>query len=158
MFAVAVRSQGPEDTARLAHTLAPSLGAGDAILLKGGLAAGKTLFVSALARALGATDPVTSPTFSLVHVYPTPRGDLIHVDAYRLETLAEFRDLGLDDLAETGILAIEWGGLVEADYPAALEIAFTTAQDAEDARDVRLSARSDRWSPVLADLDTRQAK
>ncbi|CAN5324339.1 tRNA (adenosine(37)-N6)-threonylcarbamoyltransferase complex ATPase subunit type 1 TsaE [soil metagenome] len=151
MHAVSTRSKQPDDTRKMARALASWLVAGDVILLKGGLAAGKTLFVSALAQALGATDPVTSPTFSLVHIYPTPLGDLIHVDAYRLETLAEFRDLGLDELAEAGVLAIEWGGLVETDYPAALEIEISEA-GGDEARDIRLSSRSERWAPVLATL------
>lgn len=153
MHAVSTVSNSPDDTRRLAQALAPSLSSGDVILLKGGLAAGKTLFVSALAQSLGATDPVTSPTFSLVHVYPTPRGNLVHVDAYRLETLGEYRDLGLDDLAERGVLAIEWGALVEGDYPDALTIEMRPSHAGDKVRDIRLSASAPRWKPVLAAVE-----
>jgi len=90
--------------AELAATLAP----GDLLLLAGELGVGKTTFVRGLARGLGATATVQSPTFTLVRVYPG-RVQLAHVDLYRLEKSAELADLGLDELLEAGVVAVEWG-------------------------------------------------
>jgi tRNA threonylcarbamoyladenosine biosynthesis protein TsaE len=86
---------------------AVSLRAGDVLLISGPLGAGKTAYVRGLAAGLG-TDPdsVSSPTFTIIQEYPG-RLRLYHVDLYRL-TPAEAADLGLEDLGEAGILAVEW--------------------------------------------------
>ena len=71
-------------TERLAGWLAPRLPEGAVLLLQGPMGAGKTTFVRHLARALGFAGRVTSPTYTLMHTYPTPSGPLLHVDVYRL--------------------------------------------------------------------------
>ena len=89
--------------------LAETVRAGDLILLYGDLGAGKTAFVRGLARGLG-IDPgdVSSPTFTLVQEYRSPRAILMHVDLYRLNPV-EVDDLGLDELLSSGAaVAIEW--------------------------------------------------
>jgi len=82
------------------------------VLLRGDLGAGKTTLVKGIAegfRAASAQD-VTSPTFTLVHEYRSPRATLYHIDLYRIDTERELETLGLDDLvAENSILLIEWG-------------------------------------------------
>lgn len=98
-----------EETAGVGERLAHRLRAGDIILLYGELGAGKTAFVRGLARGLGgAPDEVTSPTFTLIQEYHG-RLTLYHVDLYRLEP-REVDDLGLDELAADGVMAIEWAG------------------------------------------------
>jgi tRNA threonylcarbamoyladenosine biosynthesis protein TsaE len=99
-------------TSQLAAHLAPLLAPADLLLLDGPLGAGKTFFVRALARALGltASERVTSPTFTLVHEYPT-QPKLIHADLYRLndDERAVF-ELGLLPERDDGaLLAVEWG-------------------------------------------------
>ncbi|HET9061559.1 MAG TPA: tRNA (adenosine(37)-N6)-threonylcarbamoyltransferase complex ATPase subunit type 1 TsaE [Acidimicrobiales bacterium] len=96
---------------RLGAAVAEVLGPGDTILLGGDLGAGKTTFTKGLAAALGARGPVTSPTFVLVHSYPTARGwDLLHADVWRLEQLQEVVDLAIPELLEDGAAAVvEWG-------------------------------------------------
>lgn len=136
----------------MAAALAPFLHAGDAMLLKGVLAGGKTAFVQELVAALGARVDVTSPTFTLAHFYPTPVGTFLHVDAYRLSSVAEFRDLGLEDYVTDSITAVEWGDIVEEDFSNALSIAFEFLPGQDNWRKLTLSATAARWQPVLENL------
>lgn len=84
------------------------LKAGSVVWLSGDLGAGKTALVQALARAAGA-EPARSPSFALVHEYPSPEGPLVHVDCYRLRRPEEALDLDLAALADRArLLLIEW--------------------------------------------------
>jgi tRNA threonylcarbamoyladenosine biosynthesis protein TsaE len=85
--------------------------AGPAVIgLSGELGTGKTTLVQAICRGLGARGPATSPTYALVHQYPTPDTRLVyHVDCYRLRSPAEAQDLGFEDMVRDGaIVLIEW--------------------------------------------------
>ena len=135
-------------SAALAQSLAPHLRAGDIVMLDGTLAAGKTFFTRALARALGTDDPVTSPTYTIANIYDLPRGKLIHIDAYRLENAREFHNLGLEDDMERAITVIEWGARLEDAFPEALSIHIDLATG-ETARNYTLTASDARWAPVL---------
>jgi tRNA threonylcarbamoyladenosine biosynthesis protein TsaE len=107
---------GPQDTEAFGARVGAVLRAGDLVLLSGDLGAGKTTFTRGLARALGVRGPVTSPTFVIARVHPSLVGgpELVHVDAYRLGSLAEVDDLDLDTDAEEAVTVVEWGrGLVE---------------------------------------------
>jgi tRNA threonylcarbamoyladenosine biosynthesis protein TsaE len=97
------------ETGAIARGLAPSLRAGSVVLLFGDLGAGKTAFVRGLAEGL-AIQPgeVSSPTFTLIQEYRGGRLALFHADLYRLNDPREIEDLGLDEIAEGGVLAIEW--------------------------------------------------
>jgi tRNA threonylcarbamoyladenosine biosynthesis protein TsaE len=100
-------TQAEAETSAVGRQLGPTLAVGATILLRGELGAGKTAFVRGLAEGLGlATDDVSSPTFTLIQEY---RGTLplFHVDLYRISS-ADAEDLGLEELSEQGIVAIEW--------------------------------------------------
>lgn len=102
-----------EDTIALGAKLAADLRGGDIITLKGDLGAGKTTLTKAIAKALGVTDDVMSPTFGLMNVYDIPKGKaqkLVHVDTYRLETTQDLIDIGIEDYLGTDncICIIEW--------------------------------------------------
>lgn len=96
-----------EETSAAGDRFAARVRPGDVVLLHGDLGAGKTAFVRGLARGLGASpDEVSSPTFTLVQEY-RGRVTLYHVDLYRLKPI-EVADLGLDELTEGAVVAIEW--------------------------------------------------
>jgi tRNA threonylcarbamoyladenosine biosynthesis protein TsaE len=96
------------DTFALGETIAATLQPGTFVMLHGDLGAGKTAFVRGLAAGLGANpDDVSSPTFVLIQHYKG-RTPLVHVDLYRLDTAAAVDDLGLEELASGGVVAIEW--------------------------------------------------
>ena len=106
---------GLSATQHLAEAVAALLRPGDVLGLDGDLGAGKTTFVRFLARALGVTGPVTSPTFTLAHTYearlPVAAGPLLihHIDAYRLAGDADADDLALAELFDSGgIVVVEW--------------------------------------------------
>src|SRR5262245_22174129 len=97
------------ETAGVGRDLAATLTRGSVVLLKGELGAGKTAFVRGLAEGLGVDpDEVSSPTFTLIQEYRGGRVPLFHVDLYRLNDPREVDDLGLEEMALEGILAIEW--------------------------------------------------
>jgi tRNA threonylcarbamoyladenosine biosynthesis protein TsaE len=93
-----------------AENLVKSLEPGRVLILNGVMGAGKTTFTKGLARGLGFTGEVTSPTYTYIHEYPTPQGTLAHIDAYRLEPKSRLWQMGLDELLERSHLTvIEWG-------------------------------------------------
>jgi tRNA threonylcarbamoyladenosine biosynthesis protein TsaE len=132
--------------------LAPRLQPGDAMMLKGPLASGKTAFVQELVAALGSKAEVTSPTFTLAQFYPIPSGTFLHIDAYRLSSVAEFRDLALEDFVAESITAVEWGDIVEQDFPNALSINFEFVENEDNSRQLTFSAAAEKWQPVLVGL------
>ena len=102
-------AHGPQETRALGRELGQVLRENAVIGLSGDLGAGKTEFVKGIAEGLGSTDPVTSPTFTLIHEYRSGRLPLFHMDFYRLETDKELDEIGFDDyLCRQGICAIEW--------------------------------------------------
>lgn len=117
-------------TAVLASETAAALPAGALLVLTGPLGAGKTTFVRYLARALGSQADVTSPSYTLVHEYPTPAGTLAHVDAYRLPEAAALEALGLDELCQRARLTVvEWGEALLEEHPEAYHLALDRAGD-----------------------------
>jgi tRNA threonylcarbamoyladenosine biosynthesis protein TsaE len=90
---------------------------GDLIILAGEMGAGKTAFAQGFGRALGIVEPITSPTYTLVHSYPIGRLTLHHADIYRLNSLHEIADLALPELLEAnGLVLVEWGDVVESSW------------------------------------------
>jgi tRNA threonylcarbamoyladenosine biosynthesis protein TsaE len=102
-------SQSENETAAAGRQLTARLSAGSVVMLFGDLGAGKTAFVRGLAEGLGVpADAVSSPTFTIMQEYRGGRLPLYHVDLYRLGDPREVEDLGLDEIAADGVLAIEW--------------------------------------------------
>ena len=104
-----ITTRSEEETATVGRDLGATLSAGDVLLLYGDLGAGKTAFVRGLAEGLGVhRDEVSSPTFTLIQEYRGGRLPLFHVDLYRIDDPRELDELGLDEIAVDGVLAIEW--------------------------------------------------
>jgi len=107
-------------TADQTHALAAALGgvleAGDLVVLTGELGAGKTTFTQGMGEGLGVRAGIISPTFVLVRIHPNlpdgprPGGpDLVHVDAYRLDSAAEVDDIDLENTMDSAVTVVEWG-------------------------------------------------
>ena len=170
MSAPAVRWEttlaSPRDTRDLGRRLAGLLRAGDLLVLSGDLGAGKTTFTQGLADGLGVRGPVTSPTFVIARVHPSlvEGPPLVHVDAYRLGSLAEVDDLDLDASADEAVTVVEWGaGLVEDLAGERLEVDLLRPHGAVQAatadgevpvepRTVRLRAVGARWAGLAGAL------
>lgn len=152
-------AQTAEDTRAIGAALAESLKAGDAVALTGELGAGKTTLVQGVARGLGFSGAVVSPTFTLVREY---RGRLMlhHADVYRLDRVQDVLDLGFEEMAdEEGVLFVEWGDAVEGLLPSDhLSVELTVPGDDErrrvvvagtgpswEARWERLEQALERW-------------
>ena len=106
-----------DETRALAAALAGVVREGDLILLSGDLGAGKTAFVQGLGQAMGVTEPITSPTFTLEQRYDS-EPMLHHLDVYRLEHLNEVLDLGLSELLDDGgVVVVEWGDAILSVVP-----------------------------------------
>ncbi|ABK04274.1 protein of unknown function UPF0079 [Arthrobacter sp. FB24] len=113
--------QSAEETHALGAALGAVLDSGDLVILTGELGAGKTTFTQGLGEGLGVRAGIISPTFVLVRIHPNlpdgprPGGpDLVHVDAYRLESAAEIDDIDLENTMDSTVTVVEWGrGRVE---------------------------------------------
>jgi tRNA threonylcarbamoyladenosine biosynthesis protein TsaE len=129
-------TRSEHETAAAGRELAARLTADSIVLLSGDLGAGKTVFVRGLAAGLGADpDDVTSPTFTLIQEYRGGRLPLFHVDLYRLQS-KEVDDLGLDDLAAGGVLAIEWPDRLPRPAAGAITVTIEHVGDHERRIDI----------------------
>ena len=109
MAEVLTVTASPEETRALGERMATRLKAGDVLLLQGELGAGKSELTRGIAKGLGVTETVTSPTFTILNVYESGRCPLYHFDWYRLESAEELYELGLDEyLGGDGIAVVEW--------------------------------------------------
>jgi tRNA threonylcarbamoyladenosine biosynthesis protein TsaE len=142
-----LRAKSLDDTHEVAAAVAGLAREGDIILIAGEMGAGKTAFAQGFGRALGVTEPITSPTFTLVHSYETAGVFLHHADLYRLDQLAEVADLGLAELAEHhGIVLVEWGDVVESTFGEHLIVELSAVDDDEEARTLTIGAVGPGWS------------
>ena len=106
-------TNSPAETEALGQRLAERLQPGDVIAYTGDLGAGKTAFTRGLARGLGITERITSPTFTIANEYQGGRLPLFHFDLYRLGSSEELYEIGWEDyLARGGVCAVEWSEIV----------------------------------------------
>ena len=150
----AVHVDTPEDMQALGERLAKQLRAGDLVVLSGELGAGKTTITQGLGAGLAVRGQVTSPTFVIARVHPSEADgpELVHVDAYRLGSMAELDDLDLDTDLDDAVTVVEWGeGLAEGLAESRLEIRIVRALTVEelsgglDPRRVEITPVGPRW-------------
>ncbi len=135
-----------EETRELAEAVAGLARPCDVVVLTGDLGAGKTAFVQGFGRGLGVHERITSPTFTLVHVYEG-RLPVHHLDVYRLEQLSEALDLGLPEmLDEGGVVLIEWGDAILPVLPHAFLEVRLTFGPADDDRHVAFRPVGPAWA------------
>lgn len=122
-------TESAEQTIELGEKIGSFLRPGDVIALQGTLAAGKTTITKGIACALGITEDITSPTFTLISVYEG-RLPLYHMDVYRLEGSADFSDLGAEEmLYGSGICVIEWSEKIMDELPAGTIVIKLSAEN-----------------------------
>ncbi len=149
---VPIRLATVEDTRAFGERLAAVLRGGDLVVLNGPLGAGKTALTQGIGAGLAVSGHVVSPTFVIARVHRGGRLPLVHVDAYRLGSLAEVDDLDLDVDVADSVTVVEWGaGLVEQLADARLEVRIHRAEDS-DLRTVRLIPHGGDWAARIAGL------
>ena len=117
------RTHSESETEAVGEALATTLSPGTVIAFTGDLGAGKTAFTRGLARGLGISERVTSPTFTIVNEYEGGRLPLFHFDMYRLESSEELFDIGWEDyLRRGGVCAVEWSEKVADALVGALRV------------------------------------
>ena len=139
-------TNSPVETEQIGAALARILPAGTVIAYRGDLGAGKTAFTRGLAKGLGCTDMVTSPTYTIVNEYLSGKMPLFHFDMYRLGSADDLWDIGWEDyLDRGGICAVEWSENVEEAMEGAISV--TIEKLGEDARRITIEG-----GDSLADL------
>jgi len=135
-------------TDALGARIAASLRIGDVVALNGDLGSGKTALARAILRALGVSEAVPSPTFTLVQAYETARLAVRHYDLYRVDDVSDMDELGLDEALEEGAALIEWPEHAGTRLPPdALHVALTF-----DARGRRAQiSGSQRWARAFGE-------
>ena len=148
---IRLTAHSTDDTRGIAQAIAKLVRAGDMIVLIGEMGSGKTTFSQHFAHALGVTEPVTSPTFNLLHNYAGGRLQLHHADLYRLERTGELDDLGLTELQEAGgVMLVEWGDVVGDALGTGLVVKLAApdnadTQDSVTVRQIEIDWRGMQW-------------
>ena len=139
-------TNSPEETEAVGRALGKVLPAGTVLAFEGDLGAGKTAFTRGLARGLGAADPVTSPTYTIVNEYLSGRVPLFHFDMYRLTSADDLWDIGWEDyLDRGGVCAVDWSENVADAMENAIVV--TIEKLGEESRRITVEG-----GPDLADL------
>ncbi|MGI5932294.1 MAG: tRNA (adenosine(37)-N6)-threonylcarbamoyltransferase complex ATPase subunit type 1 TsaE [Eubacterium sp.] len=132
-----IETFGPEETFALGEKIGKEAWPGMVITLNGDLGTGKTVFTQGLAKGLGITEPVNSPTFTIVQVYESGRLPFYHFDVYRIGDVEEMEEIGYEDyFYGNGVTIIEWAELIRELLPEQY-LAVTIEKDLEQGFDFR---------------------
>ena len=145
-----ITTHSADETQALGQKLASRLAPGDVIAYFGDLGAGKTAFTRGLAQGLGITDPVTSPTYTIVNEYLSGRIPLFHFDMYRLSSSDELFDIGWEDYLSRGsVCAVEWSENVEDALQDAIRVTIEKDADEPDTRHITITGGPRFEDPCL---------
>jgi tRNA threonylcarbamoyladenosine biosynthesis protein TsaE len=144
MSKMSIISHNEKNTLDIAKELAPLFEKGDVILLEGGLASGKTYFVKGFTNYFDNREIVTSPTFSIANFYSCENVTLLHMDLYRISTIEEFEDLGIEEYFPESIVLIEWGEKLSQYLDEYFLIHFECDENKRECRRLTFSFKGDR--------------
>ena len=148
---IKIVTKTPQELTYLGERLAAFLQAGDFIALDGELGAGKTTLSQGIAKGLGVTDLVNSPTFTLIHEYSSGRLPLYHFDVYRLKKAEELKDLGYEEyFYGDGVTVVEWAEMIEAYLPEAY--LHLVISHVPEGREIALLAQGQRYETLVEEL------
>jgi tRNA threonylcarbamoyladenosine biosynthesis protein TsaE len=145
-------TRSTDETLELARAVGELVRAGDVVSLVGDLGAGKTVFARGVARALGVTELVVSPTFTIVREYEG-RVPLVHVDVYRIDAVQELHDLGFEEVVrDDAVTLVEWGDKIDGLLPGdRLDVRLLPGA-ADDERVVEIEGHGHSWRARAAEL------
>ena len=145
-------TRSADETLALAGSVGDLLRAGDVVSLAGDLGTGKTVFARGVARALGVSEPVVSPSFTIVREYEG-RVPLVHVDVYRIDTFQELHDLGFEEVVrDDAVTLVEWGDVIDGMLPGdRLDVRMAVGA-ADDERVVEFEGHGRSWRARAAEL------
>ena len=148
-----IESNSEAETRAIARKLARYFHSGDVIILDGDLGAGKTYFVKGFSDGFHSIDLVSSPTFSIANFYGTTAVDILHIDLYRISTVEEFNDLGLQDYFNQSIVLVEWGKKFASFFEDYLLISFEIHERGnEGCRTLTFSYIGNKYKPIMGEL------
>ena len=143
-----IETHDPEETFELGRTIGMNAKPGQIYTLTGDLGVGKTVFTQGVAAGLGITEPVNSPTFTIIQEYEDGRLPFYHFDVYRIGDLEEMEEIGYDDyFFGQGICLIEWAELIEEILPEK-RIEVTIEKDLEKGFEYRKITIEERGEEV----------
>ena len=150
-------SRDTEDTKRIGEVLSSYLFPGAIICLSGNLGAGKTAFVQGIGRGIGITEPITSPTYTIINEYYSARIPLYHFDVYRLGDSDEMLELGCDEyFFGKGITVVEWADNVRDIIPAQrFWINILYREDLRE-RDIIIEAQGEIYKRILEEMGANE--
>lgn len=132
-----IETFSPEETFELGRKIGQEADPGAVFTLIGDLGVGKTVFTQGMARGLGITEPVSSPTFTIVQIYEEGRCPFYHFDVYRIGDISEMDEIGYEDcFFGDGVCLIEWADLIEEILPEHFT-RITISKDLEKGFDYR---------------------
>lgn len=153
MTGYSLTTKSARESEAVGEAIASQLRVGDLVVLSGDLGAGKTTMAKGLARGLGVTQPVTSPTFTIVQEYDG-RVPVAHIDVYRLDFIQELHDLGFEELLESRVTIVEWGEAIALVLPRdRVDVRLAMHDDDDDHRIVEVVVSGGSWKPRLEALD-----
>jgi tRNA threonylcarbamoyladenosine biosynthesis protein TsaE len=153
-MSIELHTSTPSQTRRIGERIGRMLRAGDVVLLSGELGAGKTVLAQGIGRGLGINDPIKSSSFVIMNEYQGPELRMYHADLYRLEDPAQVAELALDEVAERGVLVLEWPERAPDELPAE-HLRVELAYDGAKGRIVRIEPRGARYEEITRRWRTR---
>jgi len=143
----------PGATRRLGERIGRRLRAGDVVLLSGELGTGKTVLAQGIGRGLGVREPIKSSSFVIMNEYEG-RLRLFHADLYRLEDPGQVAELALDELAQHGVLVVEWPERAPAELPPE-HLLVRLAYHGARGRHIEIEPHGPRYEEIMRKLQPR---